>query len=137
MVDEEEHETVRWSVLRDKYIWKFDNKQNDIQQLRDTEADETQIVEAIEKAVHYHQIIEECNLKIKLTNKRALSICLTLLKQCRANIQTDDFVAIITHLLLPALTNTTDKELQYLGIQNIGLLQLVDASLFENYSKVF
>ena len=44
-------------------------------------------LEAILKKVHgCVKVIEEINLKEKLSYKRALSLCLILLKQCRADV---------------------------------------------------
>ena len=65
---------------------------------------------ALKKATLYHLAIEELNLKEKLTLKRALTLCLILLKQCRANVKDENLVEICTTLISPALKTVDDYD---------------------------
>lgn len=89
------------------------------------------------KARMYVSILEEINLKEKLTLKRSLNLCLILLKQCRANVNDKNLVDICVTIIQPALQATDDRENLHLAIESIGLLSLLDKDLFENYSRIF
>lgn len=62
------------------------------------------------KARLYHRVLDEINLKEKLILKRALNLCLILLKQCRVNINDKNLIDICQTLIQPALKATEDKE---------------------------
>ena len=85
----------------------------------------------------YHAVLEEINLKEKLTIRRALTLCLILLKQCRASVADKTLFEICVALIQPALSSAEDEEIQMLAIESIGLLGLLDGMLFANYSTVF
>ena len=88
------------------------------------------------KAVYYHRLLEESRLKEKLNMKRALSLCSTLLKQCRANISDKNLIDICQNLIMPSL-QTDDRDMLVLSFESIGLLSLLDKGLFHNYSKIY
>ncbi len=60
----------------------------------------------------YHLGIEELNLKEKLIYKRALNLCLILLKQCKVNYEDENLIEICTNLIQPALKATDDFDYQ-------------------------
>lgn len=88
------------------------------------------------KVRHYVALIEELNLKEKLSFKRALNLCLILLKQCRADVNDQNLISICETLIGPAI-QSKDKDNMLLAIECIGLLCLLDKELFQNYSKIF
>lgn len=88
------------------------------------------------KVRHYVALIEELNLKQKLSFKRALNLCLILLKQCRADVNDQNLISICETLIGPAI-QSKDKDNMLLAIECIGLLCLLDKELFINYSKIF
>lgn len=80
--------------------------------------------------------IEELRLKEKLCFKRALSLCLILLKQCRADVTDQSIIQICSTLIAPAVKNK-DRDNFLIAIECIGLLCLLDKKLFSNYSRIF
>jgi hypothetical protein len=88
------------------------------------------------KVRHYVALIEELNLKEKLSFKRALNLCLILLKQCRADVNDQNLITICETLIGPAI-QSKDKDNMLLAIECIGLLCLLDKELFQNYSRIF
>lgn len=90
----------------------------------------------MKKVRHYVALIEELNLKEKLSFKRALNLCLILLKQCRADVNDQNLISICETLIGPAI-QSKDKDNMLLAIECIGLLCLLDKELFQNYSKIF
>ncbi|CDW89230.1 at hook motif family protein [Stylonychia lemnae] len=88
------------------------------------------------KVKGYVNLIEEINLKEKLSYKRALNMCLILLKQCRADVNDQNLISICDTLIAPTISSK-DKDNMILAIECIGLLCLLDKELFENYSKIF
>ena len=62
------------------------------------------------KARLYHRVLDEINLKEKLILKRALNLCLILLKQCRVNINDKNLIYFCQTLIQPAFKATEDKE---------------------------
>ena len=58
--------------------------------------------------MYFHRLLEECNYKEKMTGKRALNLCLILLKQCRASISDQNLIDICQRLIMPALRDTED-----------------------------
>ena len=124
--------------LRLQYEAKLEEKKDEIEQFGELEEyDEKELNRVIAKTKLYVSIIEEINLKAKLTLKRSLSLCLILLKQCRANVHDSNLVDICETLINPALQATEDTENQLLVIESIGLLSLLDKDLFSNYSRIF
>ena len=95
------------------------------------------IKELYSKTVAYASVIEEINLKEKLTLKRSISLILILLKQCRANLHDKNLVDMATNIIKPILQKTTDKDNQLIVIEAVGLLSLLTPDLFDNYSKIF
>ena len=125
-------------ALRQKYATKFEEELGDLQdfnQRRGHQANDLQ--EVIQKARLHHAVLEEINLKEKLTIRRALTLCLILLKQCRASVADKTLLEICVALIQPALSSADDEEIQMLAIESIGLLGLLDRELFANYSAVF
>jgi len=74
----------------------------------------------IAKAKQCVAVLEEINLKQKLTLKRSLNLCLILLKQCRANVNDKNLVDICVTLIQPALQANEDRENFLLAIESIG-----------------
>lgn len=82
------------------YQKKLDEKVSQVHSFGEQdEFDEAEMNSAIEKMKEYAQILGELNLKRKLTLKRALSLCLILLKQCRANVNDKNLVDICVTLI--------------------------------------
>ena len=67
------------------------------------EYDEEELNRIIAKAKLYVAVLEELNLKEKLTLKRSLTLCLILLKQCRASVNDPSLVGICETVIQPAL----------------------------------
>lgn len=88
------------------------------------------------KVRHYVALIEELNLKEKLCFKRALNLCLILLKQCRADVNDQNLVSICETLIGPTI-QSKDKDNMLLAVECIGLLCLLDKELFHNYARIF
>ena len=77
-------------------------------------------------------------MKEKLSYKRALILCRTLLKQCRlSNVNDQNVIAICETIVHPCVLNLTDKENLLLAFECIGLICILDKSVFLNYSKIF
>ena len=85
MEDEGESNVVYWAERQVKYQDKLDEYLAALEQY-DQDGDEEKIPHALARAVYFHRLLEECKFKEKMTGKRALSLCLILLKQCRASI---------------------------------------------------
>ena len=84
------------------------------------------------------QLVEETHLKEKLSYKRALTLCRTLLKQCRlANVNDASVISICETLIHPAVLHPDDKENLLLAFECIGLICILDKDVFMNYSKIF
>jgi len=83
----------------------------------------------MKKVRHYAALMEELNLKMKLSFKRALNLCLILLKQCRADVNDQNLISICENLLGPTM-QSKDQDNMLLGIECIGLLCLLDKELF-------
>ena len=83
-----------------KYKDKFDQKLAIIEQYNDSEDNDQNkdmnidIKTVLLKAHLYHRVLDEINLKEKLILKRALNLCLILLKQCRVNINDKNLIDI-------------------------------------------
>lgn len=90
----------------------------------------------MKKVRHYVALIEELNLKEKLSFKRALNLCLILLKQCRADVNDQNLISICENLIGPTI-QSKDRDNMLLAIECIGLLCLLDKELFQNYSRIF
>eukprot|EP00347_Sterkiella_histriomuscorum_P002311 403368647 len=88
------------------------------------------------KVNFYVNLIEELNLKEKLSYKRALNMCLILLKQCRADVNDQNMVQICDTLIGPTI-KSKDQDNMLLAIECIGLLCLLDKEVFQNYTKIF
>ena len=84
----------------------------------------------------YVALLEEINLKEKLSFKRALNLCLILLKQCRADVTDQNIITICETIIAPTIKEK-DKDNMLLAIECIGLLCLLDKDLFSNYSSIF
>lgn len=84
------------------------------------------------------ELVEETNLKEKLSYKRALILCRSLLKQCRlANVHDQNVINICETLIHPAVLKNEDKENILLAFECIGLICILDKDVFLNYSKIF
>ena len=84
------------------------------------------------------QLVEETHLKEKLSYKRALILCRSLLKQCRlANVHDQNIINICETLIHPAVLNNEDKENLLIAFECIGLICILDKDVFLNYSKIF
>lgn len=81
------------------------------------------------KVRHYVALIEELNLKEKLSFKRALNLCLILLRQCRADVNDQNLIQICDTLIRPTI-QSKDRDNMLLAIECIGLLCLLDKELF-------
>ena len=76
-------QTTSIKSLQKKFIKKYDEALSRIEALKSEVSNKTNIKDittALKKATLYHLAIEELNLKEKLTLKRALTLCLILLK---------------------------------------------------------
>ncbi len=91
--------------------------------------DVSQLNSIMRKVRHYVALIEELNLKEKLSFKRALNLCLILLKQCRADVNDQNLISICETLISPTI-QSKDKDNMLLAIECIGLLCLLDKELF-------
>tara|TARA_B110000285_G_C14957608_1_gene530001 strand:+ start:591 stop:782 length:192 start_codon:yes stop_codon:yes gene_type:complete len=60
--------------------------------MEEDDEEEKDIEDIIKKIKMYGAIVEEVNLKEKLTLKRSISLILILLKHCRANIHDKNLV---------------------------------------------
>ena len=84
------------------------------------------------------QLVEETHLKEKLSYKRALILCRSLLKQCRlSNVNDQNVINICETLIHPAVLNNEDRENLLLAFECIGLICILDKEVFLNYSKIF
>lgn len=133
MDDDQDSNVVYWKELQQKYQAKLDEHLAALEQ-HDQEGNEQAIPRALSKAVYFHRLLEECKYKEKMTSKRALNLCLILLKQCRASISDQNLIDICQRLIMPALRDTEDPQCQVIGVESIGLLALLDKDLFVNYS---
>lgn len=133
MQDDNDSNVVYWAERQVKYQDKLDEYLAALEQY-DQDGDEEKIPHVLAKAVYFHRLLEESKFKEKMTGKRALSLCLILLKQCRASISDQNLIDICQRLIMPALRNTEDAQCQLIGIESIGLLALLDKDLFRNYS---
>ena len=68
--------------------------------------------------------------------RRALTLGLVLLKQCRTNVADKNLMDICIKMIQPSLSRDDDEEIQILAIESIGLLGLLDRGLFINYSII-
>ena len=85
--DSQEDHHINFKKLRDEVQKKMDEKLDSINDLFASEDYEPADLNKIMiKVHHYVRLIEEYNLKEKLSYKRALSMCLILLKQCRTDV---------------------------------------------------
>ena len=57
----------------------------------------------MKKVKHYVALIEEINLKEKLSFKRALNLCMILLKQCRADVNDQNLISLCETLIGPTI----------------------------------
>jgi len=76
--------------------------------ITETDYNEEQFAELVLAAKNLVAVLEEIKLKKKLTLKRALSLCLVLLKQCRANVNDKNLIEICEGVIGPAIENTND-----------------------------
>ena len=84
------------------------------------------------------QLVEETHLKEKLSYKRALTLCRSLLKHCRlANVHDHNVISICESFIHPAVLNVDDKENILLALECIGLICILDKEVFLNYSDMF
>lgn len=61
------------------------------------------------KVNFFLNLLEEANLKHKLTKKLALTLCRSLLKQCRlANINDQNVIELCEEIIHPAVKDDTD-----------------------------
>ena len=85
--DGQEDYQINYRKLRDEVQKKMDQKLESINDLFASEDYEPADLNKIMiKVHHYVRLIEEYNLKEKLSYKRALSMCLILLKQCGTDV---------------------------------------------------
>lgn len=117
---------------------KLDDKIGEMQEFRNLEDyNQKDLDKVISKIKYYVAVLDEINLKEKLTLKRSLTLCLILLKQCKPNVNDKNLVDICVTIISPALQCTEDKDNLLLAIESIGLLSLLDKDLFGNYSIIF
>lgn len=90
----------------------------------------------MKKIKHYVALIEELSLKEKLSFKRALNLCLILLKQCRADVNDQNLISLCETLIAPSI-QSKDRDNLLVALECIGLLCLLDKELFINYSSIF
>lgn len=69
----------------------------------DDDYDVNELNTIMTKVRHYVALIEELNLKEKLSFKRALNLCLILLKQCRADVNDQNLISICETLIGPTI----------------------------------
>ena len=83
----EDSEGLSFKKQRDYIYRKMEQKLDQVNEL--VSADDysfNELNKLMSKVRHYVALIEELNLKEKLSFKRALNLCLILLKQCRADV---------------------------------------------------
>lgn len=89
------------------------------------------------KVDFFLNLLEEANLKYKLTKKLALTLCRSLLKQCRlANINDQNVIELCEEIIHPAVKDDTDQENYLLSFECIGLLGILDTEVFSQYCRV-
>ncbi len=100
------------------------------------ECDNNQLELTLNKVHGYVALLEELSLKKKLCFKRALNMCLILLKQCRADVNDQNLITLCETLIVPTI-QSKDRDNMLLAIECIGLLCLLDKEVFHNYSSIF
>lgn len=136
-LDQDEAFVVSFKKQKDLIYKKMEQKLDQVNEL--VMADDYSVADLnriMVKVRHYVALIEELNLKEKLSFKRALNLCLILLKQCRADVNDQNLISICETLIGPTI-QSKDKDNMLLAIECIGLLCLLDKELFQNYSKIF
>lgn len=106
-------QTTSIKNLQKKFIKKYDEALSHIEALKSEvtyQSNTEDLTNALKKAALYQLAIEELNFKEKLILKRALTLCLILLKQCRANVKDENLVEICTTLISPALKTVDDYD---------------------------
>jgi hypothetical protein len=122
--------------LKAKILEKFNDKCSELEQIEEVD-DENAVSKLLEKIKAYASVVEEINLKEKLIYKRAMSLILILLKQCRANVHDSNMIDICQTIIMPLLQKTQDRENQLMAVESIGLISLLEPFLFDNYSQIF
>ena len=91
------------------------------------------------KQLHiFVELVEETHLKEKLSYKRALTLCRSLLKQCRlSNVNDHNMINICETLIHPAVLKYEDKDNLLMAFECIGLICILDKDVMLNYSKIF
>jgi len=131
---------VSYPSLRAKFMKKINEKVDMLHSLGTDEGDFD--IDTFNKAIRqlqvYVQLVEETNLKEKLSYKRALTLCRTLLKQCRLrNVNDQHVIAICETIIHPCVMKSGDKQNLLLAFECIGLICILDKEVFINYSKIF
>lgn len=122
----EQQEAPQKTVTFTEVYLKYDEKLNEVVgriqsfQESDEDVNEDELYALINKAKKYVAILEEINLKKKLTLKRSLNLCLYLLKMCRVNVNDMNLVDICVTLIQPALQETDDRDNFLLALESIG-----------------
>ena len=77
-------------------------------------------------------------MKAKLSYKRALILCRSLLKQCRlANVHDHNVIDICDSVIHPAILNMSDRENLLIAFECVGLICILDKGVLLNYSRIF
>lgn len=99
-INERQAQRLTIQEQRAKYQEKFDQKRTELEAYGDMEDyEEMDLQETINKTKLYASILEEINLKEKLTLKRSMSLLLILLKQVRADTNDSNLVEICETLI--------------------------------------
>ena len=86
----------------------------------------------------YVQLVEETHLKEKLSYKRALILCRTMLKQCRLkNVNDQHVIEICETIIHPCVQKHVDKENMLIAFECIGLICVLDSDVFLSYGQIF
>lgn len=138
--NQDESQTISFKKQRDLLYKKLESSLDQVNELvtssQDVDYSVSDLNSIMRKVRRYVALIEEINLKEKLSFKRALNLCLILLKQCRADVNDQNLVSICETLIAPTIASK-DKDNMLLAIECIGLLCLLDRELFINYSTIF
>lgn len=129
-----------FETIREKFMAKIDEKVGAIHTIGADEDDvDIEVINKLFSQVNaYVEIVEETHLKEKLSYKRALILCRSLLKQCRlANVHDQNVINICETLIHPAILNMNDKENCLIAFECVGLICILDKNVFLNYSKIF
>lgn len=103
-VEGEEFEVLSFKQQKDIIYKKMEYKLDQVNELVTAEDySYEELNKIMTKVRHYVALIEELNLKQKLSFKRALNLCLILLKQCRADVNDQNLISICETLIGPAI----------------------------------